>query len=148
MKIQVGSATEGGRAQKKEGGRAQEKEGGKPRKKEGGKSKNGLRKSGQNIGNPYQIEDNKAAPSAPPQGGGASRRPLGVCCLRFGKDFLCFGMISGAHSGSILIFPPPFSQKGFSSIPGAPSLCEDTCHGKTIVFGSILRPCWRPRCFT
>ena len=32
----------------------------------------------QNIGNPYQMEDNKAAPSAPPQGGGASRRPLGV----------------------------------------------------------------------
>ena len=56
---------EGGRAQKKEGGRAQEKEGGKPRKKEGGKSKNGLRKSGQNIGNPYQIEDNKT------QGGSA-----------------------------------------------------------------------------
>ena len=24
------------------------------------------------------MEDNKAAPSAPPQGGGASRRPLGV----------------------------------------------------------------------
>ena len=43
-----------------------------------------------------------------PQGGGAKRRPLGAapkappCCLRFGKDFLCFGIISGAHSGSIL----------------------------------------------
>ena len=30
------------------------------------------------MGNPYQMGDNKAAPSAPPQGGGASRRPLGV----------------------------------------------------------------------
>ena len=35
------------------------------------------RKPGQNIGNPYQMEDNDAAPSAPSQGGGASRRPLG-----------------------------------------------------------------------
>ena len=79
--------------------------------KERGKSKsthNGLRKSTRNIGNPYQIEDNKT------QGGGAKRRPLGappkvpLCCLRFGKDFVCFGMISGAHSGSILIFPPSF----------------------------------------
>ena len=35
------------------------------------------------------MEDNKnpkgAAPKAPP------------CCLPFGKDFLCFGLISGAH---------------------------------------------------
>ena len=41
------------------------------------------------------------------QGGGAKRRPLGAppkaaCCLRFGEDFLRFGIISGAHSGSIL----------------------------------------------
>ena len=35
-------------------------------------SKNGLRKSCQNIGNPYQIEDNKT------QGGGAKHRPLGA----------------------------------------------------------------------
>ena len=45
------------------------------------------------------MEDNKAAPSAPPQRG---RRfvppPLGFL---FGKDFLCFGFISGACSGSI-----------------------------------------------
>ena len=72
-------------------------------RKEGEKNtkstQNGVRKSAQNIGDPYQIEDNKAAPSAPPQGGGASRRPLGFCCLRFGKEFLCFGLISGAHSG-------------------------------------------------
>ena len=32
----------------------------------------------QKLRNPYQMEDNKAAPLAPPQGGGALRRPLGV----------------------------------------------------------------------
>ena len=41
------------------------------------KPQDGSQKSSQNIGNPDQMEDNKAAPSAPPQGGGASRRPLG-----------------------------------------------------------------------
>ena len=50
-----------------------------------------------------------AAPSALPQGGGALRRPLGFCCLRFGKEFLCFGMISGAHSW---ISPPLFFWAG------------------------------------
>ena len=43
------------------------------------------------------MEDNKnpkgAAPKAPP------------CCLPFGKDFLCFGLISGAHPEA---FPPSF----------------------------------------
>ena len=34
-----------------------------------------------------------AAPKAPP------------CCLPFGKDFLCFGLISGAHPEA---FPPSF----------------------------------------
>ena len=58
------------------------------------------------------MGDNKAAPSALPQGGGASRRPLGFCCLRFGKEFLCFGMISGAHSW---ISPPLFFWAGRSS---------------------------------
>ena len=48
------------------------------REKKEEKYKIGLRKSSQNIGIPYQIEDNKAAPSAPPQWGGASRRPIGV----------------------------------------------------------------------
>ena len=56
---------------------------GKPRKVDSPKRnvekpQDGRQKSSQNIGNPYQMEDNKAAPSAPPQGGGASRRPLGV----------------------------------------------------------------------
>ena len=52
------------------------------------------------------MEDTNAAPSAPPHRGGASRRPLGFCCLPFGKDLLCFGLISGAHSGSISYFSP------------------------------------------
>ena len=47
-------------------------------KKKGEKPQDGCQKSRQNIGNPYQMEDNKAAPSAPPQEGGAWRRPLGV----------------------------------------------------------------------
>ena len=48
----------------------------------------------QNIRNPYQMEDNKAPPSAaPPRGQRASRRPLGFCCLPFGKDFLCFASL-------------------------------------------------------
>ena len=49
-----------------------------PKKKKVEKPQDGRQKSGPNIGNPYQMEDNKAGPSAPPQGGGASRRPLGV----------------------------------------------------------------------
>ena len=60
----------------KEAGKTEE--GGKAKKKKVEKPQDGRQKSGQNIGNPYQMEDNKAAPSAPPQGGGASRRPLGV----------------------------------------------------------------------
>ena len=48
-----------------------------PKKKKVKKPQDGRQKSGQNIGYPYQMEDNKAATSAPPQGGGASRRPLG-----------------------------------------------------------------------
>ena len=42
------------------------------------KPQDGRQKSSQNIGNPCQMEDNKVAPSSPPQGGGASRRPLGL----------------------------------------------------------------------
>ena len=60
--------------------------------------RNGLQKWGRNIGNPYQMEDNKAAPAA----------PRGF--LPFGKDFLCFGVTSGAHSGSIFIEIGRFSK--------------------------------------
>ena len=71
-----------------------------PKKKEVEKPQDGRQQSGQNIGNPYQMEDNKAAPSAPPQGGGALRAPptWGSCRLPFGKDFLCFRYISGAET--------------------------------------------------
>ena len=57
-----------------------------------------------------------------PQGGGAKRRPLEAapkappCCLPFVKDFLCFCYISGAHSGSILVFPP-FFWEGLFHLP-------------------------------
>ena len=68
-----------------------------PKKKKAEKPQDGRQKSGQNIGNPYQMEDNKnpkgAAPEAPP------------CCLPFGKDFLFFGLTSGAHPEA---FPPSF----------------------------------------
>ena len=60
-----------------------------PKKEKVEKPQDGRQKSDQNIVNPYQMEDNKnpkgAALKAPP------------CCLPFGKDFLCFGLISGAH---------------------------------------------------
>ena len=60
-----------------------------PKKKKVEKPEDGRQTSGPDIGNAYHMEDNKAAPSAPP--------PWGSCCLAFGKDFLCFGLISGAH---------------------------------------------------
>ena len=44
----------------------------------------------QNIRNPYHMEDNKAAPSAPPKGAPLRAAPLDFCCLEIGKDFLCF----------------------------------------------------------
>ena len=52
------------------------------------------------------MEDNKAAPSVPPQGGGASRRPLGFCCLPFGKDFLSFASLPGPNLGRFPEFGP------------------------------------------
>ena len=73
-----------------------------PKKKKGEKPQDGRQLSGQNIGNPYQMEDNKN-----PKGAARSVAPLGAapkappCCPPFGKDFLCFGFISGARSGSI-----------------------------------------------
>jgi len=51
-----------------------------------------------------------------PQGGGAKRRLLGAapkappCCFPFGKDFLCSGLTSEAHSGSIFIEIARFSE--------------------------------------
>ena len=66
-----------------------------PKKKMVEKPQDGRQKSSQNIGNPYQMEDNKAAPSATP--------PWGFLLSAFGKDFLCFGLTSEAHSGSIFI---------------------------------------------
>ena len=98
-------------------------------KKKGKKSKSGLRKSCPNKGNPYQIEDNKT------QGGGAKRRPIGAapkvlpCCLRFGKDFSCLGMISGAHSESILYFYGFFSRKGLFLLPRCSQLNDFTPFG-------------------
>ena len=65
-----------------------------PKKKEVEKPRDGRQKSGKNIGNPYQMEDNKntkgATPKAPPR------------CLPFGKDFLCFCITSRANSSLIL----------------------------------------------
>ena len=64
-----------------------------PKKKKVEKPQDGRQKSCQDIGNPYQMEDNKVAPSTSP--------PWGSCCLPFGKELLCFGNISGPRSGSI-----------------------------------------------
>ena len=99
--------------EKKKGVNTGKKKGETPEKRKGKIEKstqNGLRKSGQNIRNPYQTEDNK------PQGSGAKRRPLGAppkappCCLPFGKDFQCFGLISGAHSGRSVYYFSMFFQ--------------------------------------
>ena len=81
---------EGGKAfpRKKKGERQKKKKGERPpknnseipEKKEGGKSKNGLRKSCQNIGNPSQIEDNNGAFGASmrlPKGAALHAAPLG-----------------------------------------------------------------------
>ena len=80
-----------------------------PKKKKVEKPQDGHQKSCQNIGNPYQMEDNKAAPSAPP--------PLGSCCLPFGKDFLCLGLISCAHPEAFPLFFGTVHLPWFSHIP-------------------------------
>ena len=63
----------------------------------------------------------KSLPNGRQQGGafGAAPRgrhfappPWGSCCLPFGKDFLCFGLISGAHPES---FPLSFFWDFFNS---------------------------------
>ena len=52
------------------------------------------------------MDDNKN-----PKGAARSAAPLGAapkappCCLPFGEDFLCLGLISGAHPEA---FPPSF----------------------------------------
>ena len=60
------------------------------------------------------LKHRKSLPNTRQQGGpfGATPRgrrfappPWGSCCLPFGKDFLCFGLISGAHPEA---FPPSF----------------------------------------
>ena len=58
------------------------------------------------------MEDNKNPKGAARE----AHRPLGAapkappCCLPFGKDFLCFGLTSEAHSGSIFIEIGRFSE--------------------------------------
>ena len=47
-----------------------------PKKKKVEKLQDGRQKSSQNIGNPYQMEDNKAAPN--PKGGAGGGPPGGV----------------------------------------------------------------------
>ena len=74
-----------------------------------------------NIGNPYQMEDNKAAPSAPPQGGGASRRPLGFLLLAhilydFSYMFGCFSVFPMIFAEKI-VFPGPFCPGPISRLP-------------------------------
>ena len=80
-----------------------------PKKKKVEKPQDGRQKSGQNIGNPYQMEDNKnpkgAAPKAPP------------CCLPFGV----FVSFPDPILGRFRLFLVLFSGKGFSSILGAPN---------------------------
>ena len=61
------------------------------------KPQDGRLKSCPNIGNLYQMEDNKAAPSAPP--------PLGVV-VPFGKDFLSFASFPGPILGQLSEFGP------------------------------------------
>ena len=57
-----------------------------PKKKKVEKPQDGRQKSGQNIGNPYQMEDNKN-----PKGAARSAAPLGRCRRRC--VFLLFVLI-------------------------------------------------------
>ena len=85
-----------------------EKRRGKDRKKRRGKgplrrgkSKNGLRKSGPNIGNPYQIEDNKGAFGGAPRGRRFAPPPWVLLSLIW-LGFPIFGPDFWSHSW---IFP-------------------------------------------
>ena len=82
------------------------KEGGQSQKKEGGKASGWAPE--------IMPKHRKSLPNGRQQGGafGAAPRgqrfappPWGSCCLPFGKDFLCLGLISGAHPEA---FPPSF----------------------------------------
>ena len=86
---------------------------------------------GQNIRNSYQMEGNKAAPSAPPKIRPRGRRfapALGFCCLLFGKDVLCLASFPEPILGLFSEFVPNLARdlsrisnsiKGFSylSVP-------------------------------
>ena len=61
-----------------------------PKKKKVEKPQDGRQKSGQNIGNPYQMEDNKAAPSAPPKGAALRAAPLGFLLSSIWSGFPMF----------------------------------------------------------
>ena len=106
------------------------KEGGQSQKKEGGKASGWAPeirpKHRKSLPNGRQQE---------PQGGGAKRRPLGAapkappCCLPFGMEFLCFGLISGAHPD---VFPPSFflwlsTVLGLPILGGGPLLVSSGC---------------------
>ena len=76
---------------------------------------------GARTGSGNEAKHRKSLPNGRQQGGafGAAPRgrrfappPWGSCCLPFGKDFLCFGLISGAHPAAFPHFflgdCPPF----------------------------------------
>ena len=67
------------------------------------------------------MEDNKAPPSVAPQGGSASRRPLGFCfwphILYYGSHmFGCFSIFPMVFAEKI-VFQGPFCPGPFSRLP-------------------------------
>ena len=98
----------------------------RPKKEEGGKAPGWapeiMPKHKKSLPNGRQQE---------PQGGGAKRRPIEAapqappCCLRFGKDFLCFWCISGPLLG--LHGPSPPRKLRHRSAPHAYSGTYSTC---------------------
>ena len=72
------------------------------------------------------MEDNKAAPSAPPQGGGASRRPLGVLVV------LHLVRISYVLAS----FPEPVLARFLSKFADSESLVSQGACLKGLVAGS------------
>ena len=55
-------------------------------------------------------EHKKSLPNGRQQGGAFGAAPRGLLLSSFGKDFLCFGLTSEAHSGSIFIEIGRFSE--------------------------------------